>query len=554
MICAGDSLPEGGETKVEVAIVGAGPVGLAVAMRLAGRVGRIVIVEAGSTEFKPAETLEFFKAAQINDPRHLPTELNRRRMLGGTTSIWGGRCIPFDPEDFAPTRMRPGWPIAYAEMDAHIAEALEFLDAGEPEFSAASALPKQPVSLELSAGDLAIDRIERYSKPTNLWRKWRATLARSRDVTVIHGATCTSVVTNADGTRAIALKLRTISNRSHKVRASVIILACGGLETPRLLLASRENRSCGLGNEHDLVGRFYMTHLVSDARNVGALHFAAAETARAFDYDMTSGGVYGRRMILLSPAARQRAGLGNIVFRPTRPPIDDASHGDPVLSAMFLARSLVVPPEYARSLIVKFGMSPSLMWRAHLANTTAGFPRLCKFGIDWLKRRVLPTRKLPSVFLYRKDGTYPLEFNAEHMPNPESRVLLGPETDPFGVPRLVVQWQMRDSELAWICKAYRVLEAAVGKSGLGVLRLDSDLPGSVAKALVPQGGHHIGTVRMDADPQTGVVDQNGQLWGTHGLFVTGAAIFPTSGFANPTLAAVALAFRLAEHLIRRSAW
>ena len=241
MICAGDSLPEGGETKVEVAIVGAGPVGLAVAMRLAGRVGRIVIVEAGSTEFKPAEILEFFKAAQINDPRHLPTELNRRRMLGGTTSIWGGRCIPFDPEDFAPTRMRPGWPIAYAEMDAHIAEALEFLDAGEPEFSAASALPKQPVSLELSAGDLAIDRIERYSKPTNLWRKWRATLARSRDVTVIHGATCTSVVTNADGTRAIALKLRTISNRSHKVRASVIILACGGLKTPRLLLASREN-------------------------------------------------------------------------------------------------------------------------------------------------------------------------------------------------------------------------------------------------------------------------------------------------------------------------
>ena len=547
MICAGDSLPEGGATEVEVAIVGAGPVGLAVAIRLAGRVGRIAVIEAGGTEFKPAQTLEFFRAAQINDPRHLPTELNRRRMLGGTTSIWGGRCIPFDPEDFAPTRMRPGWPIAYAEMDAHIAGALEFLDAGEPEFSAASALPDHSVSLQLSASDLALDRLERYSKPTNVWRKWRAALARSSDVTVIHGATCTSVVTNADGTRAIALKLSTLSNRPHKVRASVIVLACGGLETPRLLLASSENRSCGLGNEHDLVGRFYMTHLVSDARNVGALHFAAAETARAFDYDMTSDGVYGRRMILLSPAARQRDGIGNIVFRPTRPPIDDASHGDPVLSAMFLARSLVIPPEYARSLTVKAG--PSLMWRAHLANSTAGFPRLCKFSVDWLNRRALATRKLPSVFLYRKDGTYPLEFNAEHMPNRESRVLLGPETDPFGVPRLVVQWQMRDDELAWICNAYRVLESAVVKSGLGGLRLDSDLPGSVAQALVPQGGHHIGTVRMGADPQSGVVDRNCQLWSTHGLFVAGAAIFPTSGFANPTLTAVALAFRLADHLI-----
>jgi hypothetical protein len=436
-------------------------------------------------------------------------------------------------------------------MDAHIAEALKFLDAGEPEFSAASALPKHPVSFDPSARDLAVDRIERYSKPTNVWRKWGATLARSHEVTVIHGATCTRVVTNADGTCAIALELRTTSSRSYKVLASVIVLACGGLETPRLLLASRENRTCGLGNERDLVGRFYMTHLVSDARNVGALRFAAAETARAFDYDRTPDAVYGRRMILLSPAARQRDGLGNIVFRPTRPPIDDPSHGDPVLSAMFLARSLIIPPEYARSLTTETGGFPSLKWRAHIANAAAGFPRLCRFSIDWVRRRTLATRKLPSVFLYRADGTYPLEFNAEHMPNRESRVLLGSETDPFGVPRLLVQWQIRDSEIAWICKAYRVLVAAVAKSGLGDVLLDPDLPSAVQQALVPQGGHHIGTARMGADPHAGVVDQTGELWGVHGLFVAGTAIFPTSGFANPTLTAVALAFRLAEHLIRR---
>jgi hypothetical protein len=294
-----------------------------------------------------------------------------------------------------------------------------------------------------------------------------------------------------------------------------------------------------------------MTHLVSDARNVGALRFAAAETARAFDYDRTLDGVYGRRMILLSPGARQRDGLGNIVFRPTRPPIDDPSHGDPVLSAMSLVRSLIIPPEYARSLTTETGGSSSLKWRAHIANAAAGFPKLCRFSIDWVRRRTLATRKLPSVFLYRADGTYPLEFNAEHMPNRESRVLVDSETDPFGMPRLLVQWQMHDSEIAWICKAYRVLEAAVTKSGFGVVRLDSDLPGAVRQALVPQGGHHIGTVRMGADPHTGVVDQNGELWGVHGLFVAGTAIFPTSGFANPTLTAVALAFRLGEHLIQR---
>src|SRR4029077_10468492 len=122
VICAGDSLPDGGATEVEVAIVGAGPIGLAVATRLLGRVGRIALIEAGSTQFKAAQSFEFSKAAHINDSRHLPTGLNRRRMLGGTTSIWGGRCIPLDPEDFAPTHWRPGWPITYGEMDAHIAE------------------------------------------------------------------------------------------------------------------------------------------------------------------------------------------------------------------------------------------------------------------------------------------------------------------------------------------------------------------------------------------------------------------------------------------------
>ena len=141
-----------------------------------------------------------------------------------------------------------------------------------------------PRSARRPLSDLVLDRVERYSKPTNVWRKWREKLARSREVTVIHGVACTGVLTNAEGTRAAALELRTISNRRHTIVATTIVLACGGLETPRLLLASRSSRSCGLGNERDLVGRFYMTHLVSNAENVGALRFAAADTANAFDF------------------------------------------------------------------------------------------------------------------------------------------------------------------------------------------------------------------------------------------------------------------------------
>ena len=93
-----------------------------------------------------------------------------------------------------------------------------------------------------------------------------------------------------------------------------------------------------------------------------------------------------------------------------------------------------------------------------------------------------------------------------------------------------------------------MLASLVAKSGLGEVQLDPDLAGSVQRALVPQGGHHIGTARMSAAKSDGVVDTNCEVWGTHGLFVAGTAVLPTSGFANPTLTAVALAFRLAEHL------
>jgi choline dehydrogenase-like flavoprotein len=542
-----DSLPEGGTTQVDIAIVGAGAVGVAIAVRLAGGAGRIALIEAGGTQFKPVENVKYFKAAQVDDGRHPPTELYRRRMLGGTTSVWGGRCIPLDPEDFGPAPGRTGWPIPFAEVDARVAEALEFLDAGRAEFSAGSALPTLPFSLAAAACDFAIDRIERFSKPTNVWRKWGATLTRSTEVMVIHGMTCTNVTTNAEGTSATGLELRTSSNRSHKILATTIVLACGGLETPRLLLASRGSRSRGLGNEHDLVGRFYMTHLVGDTAE---LCFASPGFARSFDYGLTPDGVYGRRLIVLSPAARQRDSIGNIVFRPSIPPIADASHGNPVLSAMFLAKSLIIP-EYARRLAAESGSLSSSGWPDHGANVMRGLPELCGFGVDWLRRRVFATRKLPSVFLYRPDGTYPLEFNAEHQPNADSRVRLGDEADPFGVPRLLVQWQISDSEINWICQAYQVLATAVEQSGLGTVRLDHDLPDVVRSAVMAQGGHHIGTVRMGSDPSTGVVDPNGEVWGTKGLFVAGTAIFPTSGFANPTLTAVALALRLAEHLIWR---
>lgn len=61
MICAGDSLSEGGETEVEVAIVGAGPIGVAVAIRLAGRVGRIALIDLVTRNLNPLRAAHFLR-------------------------------------------------------------------------------------------------------------------------------------------------------------------------------------------------------------------------------------------------------------------------------------------------------------------------------------------------------------------------------------------------------------------------------------------------------------------------------------------------------------
>ena len=62
------------------------------------------------------------------------------------------------------------------------------------------------------------------------------------------------------------------------------------------------------------------------------------------------------------------------------------------------------------------------------------------------------------------------------------------------------------------------------------------------------GDHHMGALRMSAAPCDGIVDPNCKVHTVDNLFIAGSSVFPTSGHANPTLALVALALRLADHL------
>jgi choline dehydrogenase-like flavoprotein len=190
----------------------------------------------------------------------------------------------------------------------------------------------------------------------------------------------------------------------------------------------------------------------------------------------------------------------------------------------------------------------------HLTNIVRGSPALTAFAVDWIRRRTLATRKLPSVVLRNASNRYVLDINAEQIPNPDSRVYLSSENDALGMPRLHIDWRTTPLDREMVARGLRVLQAAFAdgsrqpaRNGATITFDDQTFERQVG-ALTRVGGHHIGTARMGRSRDEGVVNADGEAFDIRGLFIAGAATFPTSGFANPTLVIVALALRLADHL------
>lgn len=563
MILDARSLGTGQRLFSDVVVIGSGPAGLALALRVTStRRLNVILVEAGGRRFDFADQSRHFAHCTLTGGRHAPTALYRRRMLGGTSTVWGGRCIPMSEDDFAarPDLGRNGWPIAYHDVARHYPEALAFLDAGKPEFDAARAFPGDsgPMAPVRSGDRLVLDAVERFSLPSDVAHEHRKDIAASERLRVLINAPCVEILTSPDGTRATGVAVQAEgTGKPFAVLGRAVVIAAGGLETPRLLLWSRRGASAsaarGLGNSHGNVGRYYMTHV---SGQTGTVRFAGPRGALRLGYQRSHDGVWCRRMIQLSPEARREKALPNFVMRPSIPSIDDPAHGSPVLSAAFLAKRLILE-EYSRRLSApgmeagRASHSPTALALAHAWNMAKGLPTLATFSASWLHKRVLARRKLPSLFLESRDAAYPLSFDAEQLPSRANRVALGAAVDPLGLPRLDVHWTLDPGFAARMLRTYDALAAEFATEGSGLIELSPQEREALTDHCGAQGGHFIGTARMSSSPEEGVVDENLEVWDTRNLYVAGSAVFPTSGFANPTLTLVALSLRLADHLKAR---
>jgi choline dehydrogenase-like flavoprotein len=534
------------ELQADLCIVGAGAAGITLALEFLGSTVSVLLLESGGLE--PEEATQALYAGSVADERlHSPPDRYRQRRFGGTTTIWGGRCMPLDPIDFETRDYVPGsgWPLTREALLPYYERANRLCEAGPFEYSMAAALgPRaQPIIEGFQSPHFSTDQLERFSCPTDFGARYQHKLKNAPNIRVLLHANLTEINLDAAGGRVEHLMLRTLGGRRLTARAGRFVLATGGLEIPRLLLANRQTQPAGIGNEHDWVGRNYMCHL---AGTIGAIKIERPASAVHHGYIRSAEGVYCRPRFALTEATQREARVGNFIARLHHPRITDPAHRNAMLSLLFLAKP-IIPYEYAKRLHGDERTTLAQYLR-HVANVATGPFDAAAFALHMVRDRIMAQRKFPSIIIKSKANLFSLDFHAEQYPNPASRITLTREQDALGVPRMQVDWRYLPGDVDTVRTALRLLRDDFAAAGVGALKYDEAQVEAEMTRYGAYGGHHIGTARMGDDPRTSVVSADCRVHSVANLYLAGAATFPTSSQANPTLTVVALTLRLAQHL------
>lgn len=533
----------------QVCIIGSGAAGITVALELIEAGLDVVVLEGGGLGVEPSAQ-DTYRGHLHGDTAHDPLELVRQKRLGGTTWQWGGRCAPLDALDLETRPWVPGsgWPISLDDLLPYYRRAHHYCDLGDFAYAAGDALAAVAPFVTAGAPCAITDEdLWRWSPPVKFGRRYRRSLAEAGNARALYHANVVRLERDPGDGRIARAVVATAPGRHVVVEAATFVLAAGGLESARLLLASRGEGDSGVGNENDLVGRFYMTHPVAE---VGEVTFRQPARARAGAFMQTRDGVYCRRMMKLSEEAQRGAEVRNLAAALWYPDPRNPVHGDGLLSAFALVRAGMAQRRLDwKSAGVHRRYAEIVDVPAHLHNVVGDLPRIGRYGATWVRRRLLARRSLPSFMVDHGAAPSRLRFDAEQSPDPENRVILGRDRDGFGVPRLELRYRVSDDDRSSIVRSLGVISDEFARLGVGEMRMPQGSDGMQDIAF-GDGTHQMGLTRMATSPRQGVVDRECRVHGAPNLYVASSSVFPTSGSVGPTLTIVALAVRAADSIRR----
>jgi len=506
------TLTEGSRIESDLCIIGAGAAGITIARAFIGSGIRVCLLESGGLEFDD-ETQALYQGENVGLP-YYDLDICRLRYFGGTTNHWNGWCRPLSQIDFESRPHVPysGWPIARTDLDPFYERAHEILEIGPYVYGGRYWQERQVRPPEFNRDLLQMDRW-RFSPPTRFGPAYRQELEKSDNVKVLIYANVTNIQANSSASAVNYVEVHSLTGSSGLVVAKIFVLACGGVENPRLLLLSNSIEARGLGNGHSLVGRFFMEHPEIEAATV--ISDEADHLREIFDRRKSPDtGVPSQPCLSVSREVQFEKRILNCTA-----------------TLQFSAR------DWQRGIWHSWYASqvPKDYWR-----TVGGAIR----DLD----------DVPAdAYEYFAHGHVPsirLDMVGEPAPNPDSRVMLSEDRDRLGLNRARVDWRLTEPEKQSMAELVKAIGREFGRLNIGRVKLADWLmeDSGTWPASLSAGNHHMGTTRMADDPKSGVVDSNCRVHGIQNLYVAGSSVFPTAGSGVPTLSIVALSLRLADHL------
>lgn len=503
-------------------VVGAGAAGLAVALFLEDAGEHVLLVESGGD---PRDRDGMDAAAVLNDGAvtgqpYSGLNGGRARVLGGATQLWHGQCTRLHDSDVAVRDWVPGsgWPLSLSDLEPWYDRAEVWFGLSGRGYDGARWREHPRVSPIPWSPHRLLDDFAEYTPTPHLGSQHRQRLERSTLITVLQNATVTRVL--LDGTRFAGVEVRTLTGRTEVVDGSRAVLAGGAIENARVLMLSDPD-GVGLGTGRELTGRYLQDHPVVDVLDIEPVDGSWLQ-------DRSSHLHRGRRRlwpkVRLAPEAQERERLLDANAVLVHEYDDDLD--------MEAARRLVAAVKQRR---LPERLLPEVRRAAGAARPLV---------------RAAYRRWVRGLAAGRPASRVTLQVWLEQAPDRDSRVRLGAATDPLGLRVAEVDWRLGEAEMRTSRAFGRWVAEDLERHGLATVRqLPPMTDDSAWLAAVGDAFHPAGTTRMSADPTDGVVDADGRVHGVEGLYVAGSSVFPIAGYANPTLTIVALALRLADHLV-----
>ncbi len=520
MIIDGRQVAAGSLVEADLCIVGAGPAGISLAIQYAKQSAiSVALIESGGMEFD-AETQELAHSEVVGQ-EYFPMKETRLRVFGGSTLSWGGIGAALTPLDFEERSWVPysGWPFSKDELEPYYSEAMSVAQMNPDE------VEHDPDDAPPADGTRWSNVL--FSPPTRFGKVYKTAAENSGSVTVYLNSTVTKLELHPDGSHIDGLQIGCLGGNTYRVAASAYVLAGGGIENARMLMVSNDVATNGIGNEHDLVGRYFQEH----PRMRDRYRLPVGTPALAKRIHGAAGTLRFSR-IVITDEIQEKEHLLNYFAN---------------LSFGYLAQD--APQFDALRRIVNASRSP---WSdsPYYQDTGGGPNRVRWEDIKTVLKR--PDRAFACAvgaqFQPRIARRWlDIQSSVEQVPRPENRIVLTNDKDALGIPRVRLEWTLHPDEERSYRRGLEIVLREMERLEPGISNNKINDPDPWTNSVLGTW-HHIGTTRMHSDPTQGVVDANSKVHGIDNLYIAGSSVFPTGGATAPTLTIVALSLRMYDHL------